>query len=93
MKDMTINLTGNLVASYVELLEQDLSKSVEEGLQNLTINFTECTVVDSAGIGLLVKTQNTLKPKGGGVAVTNLNADIRKMFEMMHLDKHFEIRK
>jgi anti-anti-sigma factor len=92
MKDVTVNLTGNLVASYVELLEQDLAKNVEEGLENLTIDFTECVVVDSVGIGLLVKTLNMLKPKGGGVTVINLNPDIVKMFEMMHLDKHIEIR-
>lgn len=94
MNEITITLTGNLDTSYVGELEQTLIQSVEEeGIEFLTLDFASCTMVDSAGIGLLVKAQNTLKPKGGGVVITNLNEKIMRMFEMMHLDKHLEIRK
>jgi len=88
MKEEIIILTGNLVASYVEELEKTLVERIGEGVESLVLDFEKCSVVDSAGIGLLVKARNSLKPKGGNVSVKNLDENIRRMFEMMHLDKH-----
>ena len=48
---------GDIVASAVESLKTDLRGVLEGGLSQLTFDFSETTMIDSMGIGILIATQ------------------------------------
>ncbi len=86
-----VTLTRDLVASRAGEIKGELKKLVEDGVQELTVDMASVEMVDSAGIGVLVTTQNSLKKKDGGLKAVHLNTDLMDLFKTMRLDYHFQI--
>ena len=82
----------DIVASMTESFRKKLLKHVENGIKELTIDFSAVEMVDSAGLGVLIATHNSLKNMGGRLKITNVSEDINKLFRTMRLDKHFEVQ-
>jgi len=57
----------------------------------ITVDFCNVELIDSAGIGLLISTQNALTKLYHSLKIVNVNNDIYAMFKTMHLDNHFDI--
>ena len=89
----TVQLTprGDIVAAVVQELRQELKTLVDEGARHLVLDCAEVDMVDSVGIGLLIATHNSLKARGGGLALIRVGDDIAGLFKAMRLDKHFEL--
>lgn len=81
----------DIVASMTENFRKKLLKHVENGIKELTIDFTTVEMVDSVGLGVLIATHNSLKNVGGRLKVTNVSENINKLFRTMRLDQHFEV--
>ena len=91
MKETTIVLEKNLIVSYLEEIEKKVKDEIGKKIDQLTIDFSKSAVVDSSGIGLLVKIHNTLKKTNGTLKIVGLQDDVKKMLMMMNLNRHFEI--
>lgn len=87
-----VSLTQDLVASRAKEIKAELKELCEGGVLEMSLDMAGVEMVDSAGIGVLVATQNTLKKNGGGLSVKNLNPDLLDLFKTMRLDYHFEIK-
>ena len=57
----------------------------------LIVNFSKVNHIDSSGLGILVEILKRVKAYGGSLKLTNLSPMIKSMFEIMKLDKIFNI--
>jgi len=89
MDSKKIALERNLVISYIAEMEDIVKKEINNGVTRLVLDFAHVNIVDSSGIGFLVKIQNTLDTKEGKLEITNLNETVKRMFKMMNLNRHF----
>jgi anti-anti-sigma factor len=103
MKNFELKIDSNgevIVTVDSELLTIHQSKELLRRLRliagehdkNITINFESVLSIDSAIIAMLVEFNNVLKDSGRMLTLTNLCPFVRKVFEMLHMAKFFNIR-
>ena len=86
-----ITLEENLVAGQARTLRTRILDIINEGNINLILDMDRISLIDSAGLGVLISSQNSLKSKEGSLKVVNVNTSLMKIFKIMRLDKHFEV--
>lgn len=86
-----VRISQNIVASGVNELKEELAKLLKEGADQLTIDLEGVELIDSMGLGVLIATHNSLRKKGTFLVVIHACDNIRKLFQDMRLDQHFEI--
>ena len=59
--------------------------------KKLILNFVNVMFMTSAFLGLLVRIHKKLCEQGGRLQLSNLNSNLRKVFEITQLTKVFEI--
>lgn len=85
--DGTLAFSGRFDASQVDTAEEAF-KSLEE---STTLDFSELDYISSAGLGVLVATQQRLSEVGHNLTLSNMNAHIREVFQISSLDQLFII--
>lgn len=85
------SLDDELVTENIGRFEDLVGEAVQEGTQNFVIDFERTEFVDSAGLKSLLDLLATAQSQGGGVRVSGLDRNCRKIFEMTRFDKKFEI--
>ncbi|MFC2140123.1 STAS domain-containing protein [Candidatus Auribacterota bacterium] len=83
---------GNFVAATLEGIKNSLKQLISEDVTAITMDFEKVDFIDSMGIGTLAACYNTLKNKGGGLTIINVNQNIKRLFSLMRLDSHFTIK-
>lgn len=91
MANDVLTITNDITSSFVEILHREVDSLLDDGVFNITFDMAKVDVVDSTGIGFIIRVQNSLKQKGGALRLRGVNADILKMMKIMRLDKHFSI--
>ncbi|MGM0442560.1 MAG: STAS domain-containing protein [Fibrobacterota bacterium] len=91
MSKEIIEIREDIVSSTVGHLHEEVSDIIAEGVQHITFDMSEVDIIDSTGIGFIIKVQNSLQKDGGLLSLRNVNPDIIRMFKVMRLDKHIEI--
>ena len=86
-----VKINENIVASNANALKDALAKIVQDGAEQLTIDMTDVRSIDSMGLGVLIAAHNSLQKKGNRLQIIHANDDIRKLFQAMRIDQHFEI--
>jgi anti-anti-sigma factor len=82
---------GDLVAARLPELRARLRELVRTGAQQITIDLSCTEMVDSAGIGLLISANNSLKASGGQLEVVRASQDVLELLKSMRLHQHFSI--
>jgi anti-anti-sigma factor len=88
----TVTPGMDIVASMAEEFKAELLKSVKEGVKELTADLAGVGMVDSVGLGVLIAAHNSLQKNDGVFTVINASEDIYKLFKVMRLDRHFEVK-
>ena len=83
--------TGDLTAVTLPEIRVQLKELVSRGPQELVIDLVNARVIDSAGIGLLVATYNSLHRLEGAMSLINVSQDLLELLKAFRLDKHFSI--
>lgn len=86
-----LTLEANVSAKNAQDLRELFKQHVSDGTRNLELDFSNVGSIDSVGIGLLVATHNSLAKVGGALSLCNVSQDIRQLFALMRLDKHFHV--
>ena len=82
-----IVLTGRLDAAQVERAREDFS-----GLDDSAIvDFQNLDYISSAGLGVLLATQQRLKKGGKAIKLVHMNRMVRDVFKIARFDLIFEI--
>lgn len=90
--DVTIvEVTGQLIVGNRQELKEDVLKLLESGARKFLIDFKDTAYIDSSGLGVLVSLSKKIREKGGEMRLSNLNEDLRTLFELTKLDTLFHI--
>lgn len=83
----TIVLTGRLDAAQVEKAREVLSGLVDSAV----VDFQNLDYISSAGLGILLATQQRLKKGGKAIKLIHMNRMVRDVFKIARFDLIFEI--
>jgi anti-sigma B factor antagonist len=89
--NVSINIAKDFVVDEVAEFRTKINKLIEEGNKDFIFNFSECTFIDSTGLGALVSIYKKCAEKGGSIKLKSLNPEVEKLFKLTRLDKVFEI--
>jgi anti-sigma B factor antagonist len=86
-----VEVTGQLIVGNRQELKEDVLRLLEEGGRKFLIDFRDTAYIDSSGLGVLVSLSKKIREKGGEMRLSNLNEDLRTLFELTKLDTLFHI--
>ncbi len=90
--DVTIvEVTGQLIVGNRQELKDAVLKELGGGGRKFLVDFTDTAYIDSSGLGVLVSLSKKIREKGGELRLSNLNDDVRTLFELTKLDTLFPI--
>ena len=87
---LTVHLNGELNTLTAPELSALLTKELG-GVQALTLDFTECDYVSSAGLRVLLATFKQMKAAKGTMALANVGENFRDVLENTGLDAVFGV--
>jgi anti-sigma B factor antagonist len=64
-------------------------KAIEEGAREITMDLSDVSFIDSAGLGLLIGLRQTARKRGGEFHLAGVNAEILPIFQVTRLNKIF----
>ena len=88
--NLTVHLNGELNTMTAPELSQLLNKELG-GVQALTLDFTECDYVSSAGLRVLLATFKQMKAAKGSMSLANVGENFRDVLENTGLDAVFGV--
>lgn len=53
-----------------------------DSVKDIILDFTDVDYISSAGLRVLVQTQNKMESKGGSIKITNVNQIVDEIFEI-----------
>ncbi len=87
-----VALSGDLTIGESEAgFKRTVTRLLEEGKVNLLIDCGSLGLVDSTGLGALVRTLTTSQKEGGQTKLLAPGPNLKKLLEMRQLDSVFEI--
>ena len=87
----SLTLVGRLDANSAPQLKALWHTYEERGINNVVLNLQQVDFIDSIGISTLVSGMKQLRARGGDLRLVALQPSARSIFELMMLDKVFEI--
>ena len=87
VSDSEIKLVGHFDASQ-QAIASEVFDSIKE---SCSVRFDELDYVSSAGLSVLLYTQQRLSKDGGALKLTGMNPHVRLVFEYAGFDQIFEI--
>ena len=86
-----IEVTNHLDVTNSNQINNLVEQLVKKGIKKILFDFYQVSFVDSSGIRALVVSKKKLDSIGGVLKITNINADVKDMFSMLHLEQLIEI--
>jgi anti-sigma B factor antagonist len=72
-------------------LKVEMNRLFENGTKNLVVDLKEVRFVDSSGLGVLVSGFKNASTRQGSIKLSNLQAQVKSMFELTRLHRVFDI--
>lgn len=88
---LTVRLSGEVNAQTAPELSALLDQELP-GVQALTLDFTECDYVSSAGLRVLLSTFKAMKAAGGSMSLVNVGKGLMDVFQLTGLAGVFGLR-
>ncbi len=99
--DIKMELTEGITVLYVredrldannsEALKVELRRLFESGTKDLVIDLKEILFIDSSGLGVLVSGYKNASILHGTLKLSNLQSQVKSMFELTRLHRVFDI--
>ncbi|HUS18778.1 MAG TPA: STAS domain-containing protein [Terriglobales bacterium] len=84
-----VDLQGRMAMGEVEDFREKWSEAMATGSKELIINLTKVTMMDSSGIGTMIRCHSAMSATGGRIRVVGANTTVRQAFKVTRLDKVF----
>jgi anti-anti-sigma factor len=81
----TLVLKGELNNLTSGQLDKAISPILDAPTKVLVLDMKEISFISSTGIGVIVKSRNTLKQKGSNLTMVNIQPQIQRVFDIMQL--------
>ena len=86
-----VDLNGKLMLGEpTQRLHDKINSLIQQGRKHIVLNLAEVSMVDSGGLGELVRTLTTMQKHGGSLKVANLPKRIQDLLVMTRLVTIFE---
>lgn len=72
-------------------LKQELGRLFEEGKTSVVVDLKEVRFIDSSGLGALVSGFKNASAKQAALKLSNLQSQVKSMFELTRLHRVFDI--
>ena len=86
-----VSVEGQLIVGNRQELKQKVLDEIERGERKFLVDFSQTGYIDSSGLGVLVSLSKKIREHGGELRLTNLNEDLKTLFELTKLDTLFQI--
>jgi anti-sigma B factor antagonist len=86
-----VSVEGQLIVGNRQELKQRVLDELERGERRFLIDFGQTGYIDSSGLGVLVSLSKRIRELNGELRLTNLNDDLKSLFELTKLDTLFQI--
>lgn len=83
--------TGKFDVATSSGFKKDVKVAISEGFNQVIVNFSDVTFVDSSGLGALVACLRVANQSGGDLRLCCVTQEIRMLLELTRLHKVFEI--
>lgn len=64
---------------------------VMEQTDDVVLDLSDVNFMDSTGLGAMLSCLRLMKAKGGSLRVASLTPDVRRLFDMVMMDRVFEV--
>lgn len=85
-----IGIEGHLVVGNRQALKQLVLDELARGERRFRVDFGRTRYVDSSGLGVLVAMAKKVKQERGTLRLSNLDGDLKTLFELTKLDTLFQ---
>lgn len=84
-----VDLEGRMAMGAVDDFRAKWSEALTAGAKELIINLSRVTMMDSSGIGTMIRCHSAVTAAGGKIRVVGANNTVRQAFKVTRLDKVF----
>lgn len=93
MNQISMVIPVNFSTGEVNQFRKRLLNLIDNGEKNFNIDFSECSFIDSTGLGVLISIRKKcIKLNGSFKLFAVKNPNVIKVFELTRLDSVFEIK-
>ncbi len=82
-----VAVSGNIDALTADKLLGALEKSLKDGRPRLALDFTDVLFISSAGLGVILKTQQEATKLGGSLRLFGLSKSVKRVFTIVGFDR------
>jgi anti-anti-sigma factor len=88
-RSVCLRLDGEVDLGTARLVEDALSPALDPRCTRLVVDLADVSFMDSSGLRVLVVTRNALDDRGAEMVIANINAQLRRLFEISGLTSAF----
>lgn len=88
-RSVRLRLDGEVDLSTAHLVEDALSPALDRCCTRLVMDMADVGFMDSSGPHVLVTARDALEDRGGEVVIVDVNAQLRRLFEISGLTTAF----
>ena len=88
-----LEIDQNIVSATAKDIKAKLKEAIPSEEGTLVLDLRRVEQVDSIGVGVLIAAFNSLKREGKGFKLVNVDDNLYNLFQVMRLNKHFEIER
>ena len=81
----TLHLIGRIDNETSPSLDQEIQELLKNKIHTIILDMKEVSFVSSAGIGIIIKAQTTLRKKKGELVMMNMQDQVKKVFEIIRM--------
>ena len=82
---VTMILDGSVDNNTCMALDREIAQACTDSVKMLIFDMQKVSFVSSAGIGILIKSKESLKSRGIESSMINVQAQVKRVFEIMQL--------
>lgn len=88
---MVTILEKRIYLGVTDIFAEEINQILDRDFNTFTFNLEHVSVMNSSGLGVLIKTRDELSKRGKGIKLTQLQPLMLDIFNRMRLDTLFEI--
>ena len=81
--ELIVSIKGRLDTNAAPMLDEEMEKSLVDGVSQLVIDMAECDYVASSGLRVILGAQKKMNSLRGTMVVRNVVSDVMEVFEMI----------
>ena len=83
--EITLFLDGSLDSNSSGQLDKEIEDACSDGVRTLILDMGEVSFISSTGIGVIIKTKESLKKRNIESTLIHLQPQVKRVFEIMQL--------